>query len=59
MQIMVFHKEEQNTQKRKPSHNIIRFNPPFSRNVTTSVTKTFFNLLNKPFPKSIKLHKNF
>ena len=54
-----FHKEEQKTQKRKQSRNIIWFNPPFSRNVTTNVAKTFLHLLDKHFPKSNKLHKIF
>ena len=54
-----FHKEEQNTQKRKWSRDIIWFNPLFSRNVTTNVAKTFLNLLDKHFPKSKKVHKIF
>ena len=54
-----FHKEEQNTQKRKQSRNMIWFNPPFSRNVSTNVAKTFLDLLLKHFPKSNKLHKIF
>ena len=54
-----FHKEEQNTRKRKRSRNIIWFNPPFSRNVTTNVPKTFLNLLDKHLSKSKKLHKTF
>ena len=52
-----FHKEEQNTQKRKRSRSIIWFNPPFNRDVTTIVVKTFLKLLDKYFPKSNKLHK--
>ena len=54
-----FHKEEQNTQKRKRSRNIIWLNLSFSKNVVTSVAKTFLNLLDKQFPKSNKLHKIF
>ena len=54
-----FCKEEQNTKKRKRSCNIIWFNPPFSRNATTNVAKKFLNLLDKHFPKSNKLRKNF
>ena len=33
--------------------------PPFRRDLTTSVAKTFLNLLDKNFPKSNKLHKIF
>ena len=54
-----FHKEEQNTQKRKRSRNIIWFNLPFSRNVTTNVAETFLHLLDKHFLKFNKLHKIF
>ena len=54
-----FYKEEQDTQKQSRGCNIIWFNPPFIRNVTTIVTKTFVNLLDKYFPKSNKLHKIF
>ena len=36
---------------------IICFNPPFSGNAATNVTKTFLNLLDKHFPKSNKLQK--
>ena len=54
-----FNKEEQNTQKGKQSRNIIWFNPPFSRNVTTNVAKTFLNSLDTHFPKSNKLDKIF
>ena len=54
-----FHKEKQNTLKRKRSRNIICFNSTFSRNVTTNVAKTFLNLLCKHFPKFKKLHKIF
>ena len=35
------------------------FNPPFSRNVTTNVAKTFLNLLDNHFLKSSKLPKMF
>lgn len=41
------------TRKRK----ITWFNPPFSKNVTTNIGKTFFALLDTCFPKNNKLHK--
>ena len=56
---LIFSKKEQRKQKRICKRNIIWFNPPFSRNVTTSVAKRFLNLLDVHFPKSNKLHKIF
>ena len=44
---------------RNRRRNIIWFNPPFSKNVTTNVAKIFFRLLEKHFPKPNKLHKIF
>ena len=46
-------------QKRHCSRNIIRFNPPFNKNVSTNVAKRFLNLLDQDFPKSRKLHAIF
>ena len=46
-------------QKRNRSHNIIWFNPPFNKNVSTNVAKRFLNLLDQHFPKSNKLHAIF
>ena len=45
--------------KRNRSHNIIWFNPPFNKNVSTSVAKRFLNLIDQHFPKSNKLHTIF
>ena len=56
---LIFSKKEQRKQKRIRNRNIIWFNPPFSRNVTTSVAKRFLNFLDIHFPKSNKLHKIF
>ena len=39
--------------------NIIWFNPPFSKPVSTNVAKTFLQLITKHFPRSHKLHKIF
>ena len=46
-------------QKRNCSHNIIWFNPPFNKNVSTNVAKRFLNLIDEHFPKSNKLHAIF
>ena len=45
----------------KPNHkrNIIWFNRPFSRNVSTKIGKYFLNLLVKYFPRNHRLHKIF
>ena len=49
----------ENKPKYNRSRNIIWFNPPYSQNVITNVTKRFVNLLDHHFPKSNKLHKIF
>ena len=46
-------------QKRNRSRNIIWFNPPFNKNVSTNVAKRFLNFLDQHFPKSNKLHAIF
>ena len=45
--------------KRNHKKNIIWFNPPFSRNVSTKIGKCFLNLLDKHFPRNHRLHKIF
>ena len=45
--------EKTKTQKR----NIIRFNPTFSKSISTNVAKTFPHLVTKHFPRSHTLHK--
>ena len=45
-------------QKRYRSHNIIWFNPPFNKNVSTNIAR-FLNLLDQHFPKSNKFHARF
>ena len=37
-------------QNRYRSHNIIWFNPPFNKNVSTNLAKRFLNLLDQHFP---------
>ena len=46
-------------QKRNRYHNIILFNPPFDKNVSTNVIKQFLNLIDQHFPESNKLHVIF
>ena len=45
--------EKTKTQKR----NIIRFNPTFSKSISTNVAKIFPHLVTKHFPRSHTLHK--
>ena len=47
--------EKQKTQKQ----NIMWFNPPFSKSVSTNISKTFLQLITKDFPRSHKLHEVF
>ena len=48
-----------NSNSRNRKRNIIWFNPPFSKNVSTNIGKFFFNLLTKHFPKKHKYYKLF
>ena len=48
-----------NNNKKKRKRIIIRFNPPFSENVATSIRKEFFSLFSKHFPPNNKYHKIF
>ena len=38
-------------EKKKPRRQVLWFNPPFSRHVTTKVGKLFFEILDSSFPK--------
>ena len=49
--------KKDNPQQRK--RQIIWFNPPYSKNVTTKVGKFFLSLIDKHFPPHHKLHKLF
>ena len=53
----VTNKEHQN--RRKRSRNVIWFNPPFSKNVSTNIGKYFLELIPKHFPRNHKYHKLF
>ena len=46
-------------QTRNRKRKIIRFNPPFSKNVTTNIGKYFLNLFDRHFPKNHKYRKHF
>ena len=47
------------SEKRKRTRNIIWFNPPYSKNIRTNVTREFLKLIDKHFPKTSPLHKIF
>ena len=55
------YKSEENPEatRRNRKRNIIWFNPPYSKSVTTNVGSYFLKLLEKHFPKHNKLHKIF
>jgi hypothetical protein len=48
----------QNKNKNR-ARNIIWYNPPFGKNVSTNVGKSFLRLIDRHFPKNNKLHKIF
>ena len=54
-----FTQQSMNTKKCKRQRNVIWFNPPFSKSVSTNVARRFLQLVSKHFPKASKLHKIF
>ena len=50
-----------NKQRKKNNRNrkVIWFNPPYSKQVSTSIAKRFLNLLDQHFPKQHRLYKIF
>ncbi len=50
---------ENNNQKRNRQRHIIWYYPPYSRNVSTNVGKTFLKIVDEEFPKDHVLHKIF
>ena len=54
-----YNQNKQRESRRNRNRNIIWFNPPFSRTVSTNVAKRFLNLLDHHFPKTNKLSKIF
>ena len=53
----MFKKKRKASRNRK--RNIIWFNPPFNKRVTTNIAKKFLQLIDRHFPKTNKLHKIF
>ena len=51
--------EERRPQKRQRRRNILWFNPPYSKTVSTNIGKKFLGILGKHFPKNHKYHKIF
>ena len=51
--------EQPKKSKRNRQRNIIWFNPPFSKNVSTNVGQKFLKLIAKHFPENLRLHKIF
>ena len=51
--------DESNNKRKNRKRNIIWFNPPFSKNVTTNIGKYFLHLVQKHFPNNNKYHKIF
>ena len=45
--------------RKNRKHNIIWFNPPYSKSLKTNINKYLFRLLNKHFPPVHKLYKIF
>ena len=56
---LIYTDEKDVKQKRNRSRNVIWFNPPFNKNVSTNVAKRFLILIDQHFPKSNKLHTIF
>ena len=54
-----FRKEQYTHERRNGRTNIIRYNPPFSKNVKTKITKQFLHLLDKHFGRNNKYRKIF
>ena len=54
-----FKEQEQPKKKRSRNRKVLWFNPPFSSNVYTNLTKVFRNLINKHFRKGTWLGKMF
>ena len=53
------HDNQPPSQKCNRNRNVIWYDPPISRNVTTNIGRLFLNLIDKHFPQSNKLHKIF
>ena len=47
------------SQQEKRRRNIMWYNPPYSRNVSTNIGKTFLKIIDEEFPRTHILHKIF
>ena len=56
---LIYTDKNDTKQKRNRSRNIIWFNQPYNKSVSTNVAKRFFNLTDQHFPKSNKPHAIF
>ncbi|XP_030830987.1 alpha-1,3-mannosyl-glycoprotein 4-beta-N-acetylglucosaminyltransferase B-like [Strongylocentrotus purpuratus] len=56
---LTYTKERPTRRKQNRKRNIIWFNPPFSKNVTTNIGRSFLRLVDKHFPKKSKFNKIF
>ena len=60
MKTLTYNKHRQTTRPRRTQQrNIIWYNPLFSNNVQTNISKTFLRLVSKHFPKHHKYHSLF
>ena len=57
---LTYNKDKQPARpRRNRQRNIIWYNPHFSKNVKTNISRTFLNLISKHFPKQHKYHSLF
>ena len=54
-----YNNQQSNDSTRNRKRNIIWFNPPYSKSVSTNVAKKFLHLIDKHFPRDNNLHKIF
>ena len=54
-----FRKEQYTHERRNGGRNIIRYNPPFSKNVKTKIAKELLHLLDKHFGRNNRYRKIF
>ena len=57
--ILIYEPRRPNRQRKRQRDNILWYNPPFSKNVSTNIGHKFLNLVDKHFPKDHKLRKIF
>ena len=54
-----YERKNENKPSRKRKRNIIWYNPPYNKSVSTNIGRVFLNLLDKHFHKEHKLNKIF